>query len=175
MISNSDKHDFWILLNSQFIIVFVCIFSHSQRQAVKLRPRTSGGEQRSESDKNLNLINNNKTSPVISSGYGSRESEAEKMDKTTKRRSYHPQDFLSKVSQGCERFVSEARSSIYEDKRAFSFSVFISYLLSQERNSDVNFLDSRESEFWGDYVQTTQAVRRIPQGENSWEFWRLLA
>ena len=54
-----------------------------------------------ESDKNLNLINNNKTSPVISSGYGSRESETEKMDKATKRRSYHPQDFLSKVSQGC--------------------------------------------------------------------------
>ena len=53
------------------------------KTTVKLRPRTA-----QEADKNLNLINNNK----------SREEDSEEKEmKLSKRRSYHPQDFLSKV------------------------------------------------------------------------------
>ena len=51
------------------------------KSAVKLRPRTA--------DTNLNLINNNKSREE--------EEEEEKKMKVSKRRSYHPQDFLSKV------------------------------------------------------------------------------
>ena len=51
------------------------------KSTVKLRPRTA--------DTNLNLINNNKSREE--------EEEEEKKMKVSKRRSYHPQDFLSKV------------------------------------------------------------------------------
>ena len=57
---------------------------------MKLRPRTAAAvTTTSEADKNLNLINNNKTSRDAS--------EEQKDEKASKRRSYHPQDFLSKV------------------------------------------------------------------------------
>ena len=55
---------------------------------MKLRPRTAGAAGAAASDKNLNLINNNKSE--------SGEAEDTK-EKASKRRSYHPQDFLSKV------------------------------------------------------------------------------
>jgi len=51
------------------------------KSTVKLRPRTA--------DTNLNLINNNKSREE--------EEEEEKKMKVSKRRSYHPQDFLSKI------------------------------------------------------------------------------
>jgi len=51
--------------------------SDKTSQILKMRPASA--------DKNLNLINNNKSS------------QEEKAEKATKRRSYHPQDFLSKI------------------------------------------------------------------------------
>jgi len=69
--------------------------SYQKKQAVKLRPRTAAATAVSASeaaDKNLNLINNNKTT----SSRDASESEQIK-EKASKRRSYHPQDFLSKI------------------------------------------------------------------------------
>merc|ERR1712106_1100685 len=51
--------------------------SDKTSQILKMRPASA--------DKNLNLINNNKSS------------QEEKAEKASKRRSYHPQDFLSKI------------------------------------------------------------------------------
>ena len=73
----------------------IFFFSYQKKQAVKLRPRTAAATAVSASeaaDKNLNLINNNKTT----SSRDASESEQIK-EKASKRRSYHPQDFLSKV------------------------------------------------------------------------------
>ena len=59
----------------------------SQKPAVKMRPRTAAAASSAAmtADNNLNLINNN----------GEDNKQAE--EKASKRRSYHPQDFLSKI------------------------------------------------------------------------------
>ena len=68
--------------------IITSIFCSHQKPAVKLRPRTAGAAAAAAADKNLNLINNNKSE----SGEA-----ADTKEKASKRRSYHPQDFLSKV------------------------------------------------------------------------------
>merc|ERR1719323_2934796 len=64
--------------------------SDKTSQILKMRPKSGGGgaagqQQQTRGDKNLNLINNNR----------SRDEERE--EKQSKRRSFHPQDFLSRV------------------------------------------------------------------------------
>merc|ERR1719394_2016840 len=64
--------------------------SDKTSQILKMRPKsgsggTAGQQQQTRGDKNLNLINNNR----------SRDEERE--EKQSKRRSFHPQDFLSRV------------------------------------------------------------------------------
>jgi hypothetical protein len=90
-----------------------------QRQSDKtsqiLKLRHSSGKR---GDNNLNLINNN------------RSSQEEREEKQTKRRSYHPQDFLSKVTRHCaeimllkyhliSRYISSYNADIFPERRCF--------------------------------------------------------
>ena len=84
----------WLAVKNCRYSTYELCFSYQQnpRPAVKLRPRTAAaGMTQLEADKNLNLINNNNNSNTET------REEERKQEKTSKRRSYHPQDFLSKV------------------------------------------------------------------------------
>ena len=86
------------------------------KTTVKLRPRTA-----QEADKNLNLINNNK----------SREEDSEEKDmKLSKRRSYHPQDFLSKVFIVLNIGMFETEHGNYSLNVSLLFSQQYSYYLT---------------------------------------------
>ena len=149
-VSNSYKHDFWILLNPQFIIVFICISARDRRSGCGPGPRLAESRDRRAT---RTWTWSTTTRPRARPGSAPATGAGSPRPRKWRRRPSGGAIILRTSSQKWVKDAafavrkSEARSSIYEDKRAFPSFFFISYLLSQGKELRCEFSRSLRVRF----------------------------